>query len=254
MVKARGLGLDVFMIETVDYHKARRLAFHVAATGIVSASVGLAAVQGYGLSAWAVLGAIGPLLVSLLMSERTRRAAPSGSWSPAHRVTLLRAVLVGGVAASAWSQPDTVNRQLIIAAAAVAFALDGVDGWLARRTNTASPYGARLDMELDAAFVLVLGALVWVWGLADGWVMLCGAARYLWWLAEQAIPWFQRPLFSSNHRRYGCFIAVSALILALWPWPTLAWSMALAGIATITLALSFGVDGVWLFLHRGEPR
>ena len=140
-----------------------------------------------------------------------------------------------------------------MAVAALAFALDGVDGWLARRTETASAYGARLDMELDAAFVVVLSALVWTWDRAGTWVLLCGAARYIWWVAECLIPWFRRPLFPSAHRRHGCFIAVTALILALWPWPTPVGSVAAAGIATITLALSFGVDAVWLFRRRGHP-
>ena len=39
--------------------------------------------------------------------------------------------------------------------------LDLVDGWVARRTGTASPFGARFDLETDAALILVLSWLVW---------------------------------------------------------------------------------------------
>jgi len=254
MVKAMGLGLDVFMVETDDYHKARMLAVHVAAAGAMSGLIGVSLVNAHGLSYWAMLGAVGPLLIAMMMAERTRRQEPSGTWSPAHRVTLFRAVLIGAVATSAWSHPHVIDTRMVMAVAALAFALDGVDGWLARRTNSASAYGARLDMELDAVFVLVLSVLVWTWDKAGSWVMLCGAARYLWWIADHSIPWFNRPLFPSSHRRHGCFVAVSALVLCLWPWTESAWPAGLASVATLTLSLSFGIDAVWLLQNRGRPR
>ncbi len=43
-----------------------------------------------------------------------------------------------------------------MALAVPALILDGVDGWVARRTGTANDAGARLDMEVDAALILVL--------------------------------------------------------------------------------------------------
>ncbi len=251
MVKASGLGLDVLMVDTTEYHEPQRLAVHAAIAGSVSVLACAAAVREFDLSIWAFSGALGPLVVALLMAEPTRREAPSGNWSPAHRVTLLRAALVGVVACACWTDGNAVDPRWVVAVATTAFALDGVDGWLARRTNTASAYGARLDMELDAAFVVVLAALAWTWDRAGGWVIFCGAARYLWWVAEHAIPWFRQPLFPSSHRRHGCFIAVTALLLCLWPWPQDTWSVYLAGAATGTLTLSFGIDAVWLFRHRG---
>ncbi len=253
MVKASGLGLDVLMVETVDYHKARRLAVHVAAAVASTAALSQAMIHRFALPSWSAVAALGPLITAVVLSEKVRRDDPSGTWSPAHRVTLLRGVLIGLVAGSAGASGDALDPRGVVAVAALAFSLDGVDGWLARRTETASAYGARLDMELDAAFVVVLSALVWTWDRAGTWVLLCGAARYIWWVAECLIPWFRRPLFPSAHRRHGCFIAVTALILALWPWPTPVGSVAAAGIATITLAVSFGVDAVWLFRRRGHP-
>ena len=40
-----------------------------------------------------------------------------------------------------------------------------------------SGYGARFDMETDAAFILVLSILVWQHGKAGAWVLLCGLMR-----------------------------------------------------------------------------
>ena len=65
---------------------------------------------------------------------------------------------------------------LLVRLAAVALALDAVDGWVARRTGTVSELGARFDMEADAFLILVLSGFV-----ADslgGWVLAIGLMRY----------------------------------------------------------------------------
>ena len=49
---------------------------------------------------------------------------------------------------------------MLVAIGAVALALDGLDGWVARRNNTVSVLGARFDMEVDAFLILVLSVLV----------------------------------------------------------------------------------------------
>ncbi len=76
---------------------------------------------------------------------------------PADVVTLVRATLACGVAAltaDAFGRPARVTA--LLALAVVAIVLDGVDGWVARRTGTASTFGARFDMEVDAFLILVL--------------------------------------------------------------------------------------------------
>ena len=49
--------------------------------------------------------------------------------------------------------------------------LDLADGWVARRTGTATAVGARFDMEVDALLILVLSALVWRYGVTGPWVL-----------------------------------------------------------------------------------
>ena len=63
--------------------------------------------------------------------------------------------------------------------AAAGLLSDGADGWLARRTGTASEFGARFDMETDALFMLALSLLVHALGEIGGWVLLSGLLRYL---------------------------------------------------------------------------
>ncbi len=58
------------------------------------------------------------------------------------------------------------GRWAAVALALVLLALDGVDGFLARRFDQASTFGARFDMETDALLGLALALLVWALGQA----------------------------------------------------------------------------------------
>ena len=59
----------------------------------------------------------------------------------------------------------------VLAIGIPALALDGVDGWLARRSRMASDFGARFDMETDAALLLILCALAWQLDKAGAWIL-----------------------------------------------------------------------------------
>ena len=79
--------------------------------------------------------------------------APIG---PANLVTAVRAVLVAAIAAAGLAPPAPRVAAAVVVVGTVAALLDLLDGWLARRTGTASAFGARFDMEVDAALILVL--------------------------------------------------------------------------------------------------
>src|SRR5687768_16547061 len=93
----------------------------------------------------------------------------------ANRVTLTRATLVGGVTALvADALVGSANIPAIVGLAVVALILDGVDGWVARRTRTVSALGARFDMEVDAFLIFMLS--VYAAGSVGPWVLAIGAA------------------------------------------------------------------------------
>lgn len=76
---------------------------------------------------------------------------------PADWVTLARATLAVGVAvlvADSFGAPAPVT--LLVSVAAVALALDAVDGFVARRTRTTAKLGAQFDAEVDAFLILAL--------------------------------------------------------------------------------------------------
>ena len=174
---------------------------------------------------------------------------PQTRFGNANRVTLLRAVgisLIAGLLGAA----ETVGRYswLWFGLALATLLLDCVDGWLARRQGTASPFGARFDMELDALFVLVLALLVWQSGKAGGWVLSAGLLRYGFIAGGWLWPQLRRPLPPSKRRQTVCVIQIAVLIACLTPVFSGYWSQGLAAVALALLLASFLLDVVWLLL------
>jgi len=164
-----------------------------------------------------------------------------------------RSILVGFVAAFLGSTGTLEQATWASSVALIALLLDGLDGWIARRTSSQSPYGAQFDMELDSLMMLILCGLAWSWDRAGVWVLFCGLARYGWMATAFLLPWFRRPLIESFRRKTACVIGVLGLIGAIGPWTSATAPTVLAVVATATLAASFGIDALWLFHHRTEP-
>jgi phosphatidylglycerophosphate synthase len=173
----------------------------------------------------------------------------AGRLGPADWVTLLRATLVGGVAAltADWfSQPAPVAT--VVTLSAVALVLDGVDGWVARRTGTASKLGARFDLEVDAFLILVLS--VYVARSTGAWVVAIGAARYLFVASRWLLPWLR----GTPPARYWCKVvaATQGIVLTIAAADVLPHTVIEVVIAA-SLALlveSFGREVWWLWRHR----
>lgn len=172
-------------------------------------------------------------------------------FGPANRVTWLRAgltAIIAGTLAAAGT-PALVDWWFLGALAGFALALDGVDGWLARRHGLSSPFGARFDMETDAALILVLSLLIGLSGKTGLWIIAAGALRYGFVAAGWVWPVLTQPLPPSNRRRAVCAIQVGALLVCLLPVVTNGMATVIGGVALAILCLSFGRDILWL-LHR----
>ncbi|WP_055695135.1 CDP-alcohol phosphatidyltransferase family protein, partial [Streptomyces prasinopilosus] len=134
-----------------------------------------------------------------VLSRALHRSRPC-SFGAANRVTLGRAILVGGVTALvADSFQDSPPVTLFVGLTAVALILDGVDGKVARRTGTSTPLGARFDMEVDAFLILVLS--VYVSTAMGPWVLLIGGMRYVFVAAARVWPWLNAALPPSTARK-----------------------------------------------------
>ena len=134
-------------------------------------------------------------------------------------------------------------RPMIAASIAlVATALDGVDGWLARRMKATTAFGARFDMEVDAALVMVLSILVWRYGKAGAWVLASGLLRYAFVASGAIWPWMHAPLTPTRRAKFICVIQLGALIIAMLPMVPVPASSIVAGVGLAALIYSFGVD------------
>jgi len=213
--------------------------------GVVSATAGL------GVAGWIVGLASGSAATALLVTARMRSDQPA--IFPADWVTLTRALLIAGVAglvADSFGRP--ISTTALVTLSTVALVLDAVDGQVARRTGTATPLGARIDMETDAFLILLLSiAVSQDYG---SWVLAIGAARYALLLAGWLIPWLAAPL---PPRYWGKVVAaVTGIVLTVAASGLLDRRVGMIAVAAtmLLLAESFGRAVIWLYRTGAGPR
>ena len=207
----------------------------------------LTGTAGLGDVGWTVGIASAVTMAAALTRGLARR--PGGRPGPAFWVTLARATLAVGVAAlAADSLTHGTPVALLVTLAAVALVLDAVDGWVARRTGTATAMGARFDGEVDAFLILALS--VYVAPTCGAWVLAIGAARYLFLAGEWLLPWMRAPLPPRRWRKVvaasqGVVLTVAAAeVLPL----AVAQGLLVAGLALLTS--SMGECTWWLWRRR----
>ena len=174
---------------------------------------------------------------------------PFGTFGPANHVTTARAVIVALLAALVGEGNVPETAALAAGGGALATALDGVDGWLARRTGMASTFGARYDMEIDALLILVLAVLAWQLDKAGAWIVVAGMMRYLFVAAGLVWRWMNTPLPPSTRRKAVCVVQIVGLAVVVSPIASGAASFALAAATLAALTWSFAVDVFWLRRH-----
>jgi phosphatidylglycerophosphate synthase len=217
------------------------------------------AALGWIVGSWIDAGAAYPLMAAaffaVLFTAVVRVAGahhPSARFGPANHVTTIRAMLAALAAGLVGHPASPAVLWSVIGLTAVLAALDGIDGWLARSTRMASAYGARFDMETDAAFILVLSALVWQHEKAGVWVLCCGLIRYAFVAAGWMLPWLAAPLRATRRGRIvavGQLLGLGVALAPNIPWPA---SAAVAGVTLAVLGWSFAIDVAWLWHSRGE--
>lgn len=193
-----------------------------------------------GLVPAAVALALGLYLAGLaLVLALFRRGYPHRRLGAGNTVTLARLALAAALLAplAAGAAPGVVA-----VLALVALALDGADGWLARREGLVSDFGARLDMEVDSALALILAANAWAAGTVGPAVLLLGLPRYLFAAGMMRWRWLGGPLPPSFARKAVCVAQIGALILLQWPGLPGALAEALVWAVLAALGWSFGRD------------
>jgi phosphatidylglycerophosphate synthase len=190
---------------------------------------------------WHAAGLLGALAVALFLERSWPVAAfgvaslaalagsNQGAWTSSGRfgwanaVTALRVAMVWGLGVRLQGAPEMLLAAVVLGL----FALDGVDGYLARRLGTASEFGALFDMETDAFFVLVVELVLFQRGDLGAWILVSGVLRYVYVLARALIP-ARRP--DVTRSRFGRF-AFTGLALGLF------FAFALPGVIGFSAAL-----------------
>ncbi|MGZ9032091.1 MAG: CDP-alcohol phosphatidyltransferase family protein [Burkholderiaceae bacterium] len=228
----------------------RSAALDLVVTAIALALVGAAASAAGGLSAAYPLKALLLYVVGAWLVWRAlgRGTHPHPRFGAANRVTLVRLALMALLAAlvgEAVPQPPLVSTPtawLIVIVATLTAVLDAADGPLARRSGQSSDFGARFDMETDAALTLVLCVLVLQAGQAGPWVLAAGLMRYAFVVAARGWPWLAGALPPSRRRQTVCVVQITTLIVCLGPIVPPSVAAALAAVSVSLLAVSFVID------------
>jgi phosphatidylglycerophosphate synthase len=224
---------------------------------VVLAGVAIAAIvvrAAFDLTDWYVVKAVAAFgVAAILILSRIEGHHPFERFGPANQITTVRAGLVA-LTAGALGDPTVDGVAGCAAGAAlIATCLDGVDGFAARRSRMAGAFGARFDLETDAALIQVLALLVWQYGKAGPWVVASGLLRYLFVAAGWVWPWMRRPLPASFRGKLICVVQIAALTIALLPQIEPAVSVWIAGAGLIALCYSFVVDTLWLRRQSRTP-
>jgi phosphatidylglycerophosphate synthase len=164
---------------------------------------------------------------------RSRRALPNA-------ITLFRLLLSCVMITVLHGQRVPVAVALV-----AAWAMDGLDGLLARRLGAESEFGAHLDAEVDAFLVLAAGAELWLTGQLGAWALIGGLLRYVYVLCVAVFPSRKGLLPRSRFARYAFGVVVLALALALvLPKP---FDAIAAALGTAWIGVSFVRSFWWLY-------
>lgn len=226
---------------------SRALAAGVIPAGGLAMALALAVGATGGAGAALLAGAVMAGVLAFVIRQAGRHY-PHARFGGCNTVTLARAGAVAGLAAL---MPVAPGGWAVLAVAAVALAADGVDGWLARRSGLSSDFGARFDMEVDAALAAVLAGHLWLSGQTGVEILALGLMRYVFVAGFLPFPWLSAPLPPKFGRKAACVVQIAALILLQAPgWPEgVARGIGLAAVAV--LSWSFGRDVLWLWRNRG---
>jgi phosphatidylglycerophosphate synthase len=179
--------------------------------------------------------------------------APHQRFGVGNSVTLTRAALtallwsvVGETLLGGSRCFDAELRWFLAIVATAALLLDGIDGWMARRSGMVSDFGAHFDMEVDSLFVLALSVLAYGTGDVGAWVLAIGLMRYIFVFAGWLWPVLAAPLMPLLRRKVISVLQAAVLIATLAPMLPIEAAQVLCLISLALLMYSFGADMLWL--------
>ena len=179
--------------------------------------------------AWCGVASLGAL-VSANRGALTR----SRQLGWANAVTASRAVIVWAVGVGLGDAPAELLALIVLGL----LALDGVDGYLARRRGTSSELGALFDMETDSFFVLTVVLVLFQRGDLGAWILVAGVLRYFYVLLRAVVPPRNPDVQRSRLGRLAFTGLALGLFLAFAVPGVVGRTAALTGTALVTLSFA----------------
>jgi phosphatidylglycerophosphate synthase/uncharacterized membrane protein YbhN (UPF0104 family) len=207
----------------------------------------LSALAGIGLALWSrfppLLGVVTLLSLATLLVQSRSEWTPSGrfgfaNWVTSGRLALTFLLLFGS---ESWS------GGVLAGIAITVLLLDVADGWLARRTHSASEFGAHFDVEVDTLLVVSLALALMTREQAGAWVLLPPVLRYLYVLAPLMFTPLREAPARTQLGRYSYIFMMAGFVAALLLPPAWAYGLALAGAASVCFSCLAS------FWHRYGP-
>ena len=188
----------------------------------------------------------------LLLATLVARHSRARTFGAADVVTLLRGLgvcFLAGLALQALVGGLHKHGLLaMIIMGTLCLLLDGVDGRVARARSEASAFGARFDVETDAALLVVLSVAVAALDIAGWWVLAIPAMRYGYVAASLVVPALRAPLPYRYSRKVIAVVQAVALIAAMTSALTRGenWVPIMILLAALaSLCWSFGRSVIW---------
>ena len=185
---------------------------------------------------WPLVAAGSASFAALILTTRGAHT-PNGAFGWGNGITSLRFVLSSCVGVV----PASVPTWALGATTLVLFALDGLDGAVAKRRGEASPFGAYFDMETDAYFVLIAGLALFQRGRYGGWILVAGLLRYAYVIALAVVPARRGDVPRFAFGRHAFTTLMLGLVLGMVlgePFGTIATALG-CGLVTASFAWSF---------------
>lgn len=170
--------------------------------------------------------------------ENLQNRIPLGGW--ANVVTLVR---LSGVFWIAFNY-NSIDDFLLGMVAVIIISMDGLDGYLARKQNTSSEFGAHLDMETDAFFVAMMSYLIFLKNEDFLVFLIPGLMRYIYLVSVHTLGLYGK---NESLHDYSKWFAVAYFIAVITAFllPT-SISYVLMSVAGLGIIYSFGYSFVKL--------
>ena len=138
---------------------------------------------------------------------------PWGGW--ANWVTFVRLLILLFAVAGYTQLGDAVFGGILIGI----LVLDGMDGYLARKFQQMSEFGAQLDMEVDAFYCALISSLLFLEKDFGAWILVAGYLRYffVWILATGGLDRVEKEIHVPGAKWYAVLFFIGLLSPFLIP-------------------------------------